>query len=76
MHKLAFKLLESAMTTTPILELPDFTNQFILQTDASRYWIGAVLLQNDCSISYFSNSFIQNFKILRLIYEDYMQLQR
>ena len=41
----AFAELKLCLTTVPILSLPDFTKQFILDTDASESSIGAVLSQ-------------------------------
>ena len=40
----AFLSLKQAMTTTPILGLPDFTTPFVVETDACDSGIGAVLL--------------------------------
>lgn len=40
-----FEVLKARLTQAPILACPDFTRQFILQTDASDYGLGAVLTQ-------------------------------
>lgn len=39
----AFTALKEAMTTTPILAMPNFNEQFIIEADASDDSIGAVL---------------------------------
>jgi hypothetical protein len=44
---MAFKNLKSFITTSPILKLPDISQTFILQTDASQRGVGAVLLQQE-----------------------------
>lgn len=49
-----FNKLKEAMTIVPILALLDFSQPFILETDASRLSLGAVLMQNQRSIAYFS----------------------
>ena len=41
----SFQALKDAMSSSPILALPDMTKPFILRSDASDYAIGATLLQ-------------------------------
>lgn len=50
----AFNALKKAMTIAPILTLPNFENPFIVETDASGYGVGAVLLQDNHPIAYYS----------------------
>lgn len=49
----AFKKLKLAMTTTLVLALPNFENQFKVHTDASDIGIVAVLVQDRRPIAFF-----------------------
>ena len=52
----AFDKLKTAMTTTPVLTLPDFNRPFIIEADASGVEIGAVLMQNGRPLEYTSKA--------------------
>ena len=46
----AFEHLKSALASAPVLTHPDFTEPFILDTDACDQGIGAVLCQSHCGV--------------------------
>ena len=55
-HDEAFLLLKKALSSTPVLALPDFTKTFVIETDASDKGIGVVLLQDGHPLAYVSRA--------------------
>ncbi|KAH0658677.1 hypothetical protein KY285_027215 [Solanum tuberosum] len=51
---LALETLKLAIINTHVLALLDYTKEFVVETDASQYGAGAVLMQGDRPIAYFS----------------------
>ncbi|XP_061359192.1 uncharacterized mitochondrial protein AtMg00860-like [Gastrolobium bilobum] len=50
----AFRELKNHLITASILALPDFSQPFVVETDASGVGIGAVLLQNEKPLAFYS----------------------
>ncbi|CAI8595427.1 unnamed protein product [Vicia faba] len=51
---IAFLALKQAIMAAPILSLSDFSKEFIIETDASNVGIGAVLMQDNHPLAFFS----------------------
>lgn len=52
----AFEALKQALVSTPVLQLPNFTKPFVIQTDASEKGVGAVLQQEGHPLAYVSKA--------------------
>ena len=52
----AFNRLQQAMMSLPVLTLLDFSVPFEIETDASGYGLGAVLVQNKRPIAYYNHT--------------------
>jgi hypothetical protein len=50
----AFTALKTVVTTAPVLTLPDFGQPFVVEYDASTHGFGAILLQGQHPVSFFS----------------------
>lgn len=59
----AFEEMKRLVTNPPLLAYPDFDTKFILQTDASDYAIGAVLLNQDRKPIHFISRILKGYEI-------------
>jgi hypothetical protein len=48
----AFATLKDVMCSTPLLEAPDFSKNFILECDASSKGLRAILMQEGCPLAF------------------------
>ncbi|KAJ0640342.1 putative nucleotidyltransferase, Ribonuclease H [Helianthus annuus] len=64
----AFEQLKHALTEAPVLALPDLNKPFIIETDASSKGVGAVLIQDNHPLAFFSKALCPRQMVLS-VYE-------
>jgi hypothetical protein len=69
-----FEELKIAMTSTPILAMPDFNETFIIETDACDGGIGAVLVQKGQPIAFLSKALTNQHKHLSIYEKEFLAL--
>ena len=57
------------MIKAPILALPDFEQEFVMECDAPKYGVGVVLMQQDWLIAFFSTT-LKGQNMFPLAYEN------
>ncbi|PKA63782.1 putative mitochondrial protein [Apostasia shenzhenica] len=60
----AFSCLKERMSNSPVLALPNFAQEFQVETDASGEGIGAVLTQGGRPLAYFSKGLSEKHKLV------------
>lgn len=70
----AFEALKVAMSCTPGLALLDYTQVFIVETDASQSGIGAVLMQHGRPLAYLSKVIAPKHRGRSIYEKEYMAL--
>ncbi|XP_071917199.1 uncharacterized protein [Coffea arabica] len=58
----AFNALKQAMMTPPVLALPNFSTDFVIETDASGIGIEAVLMQSGRPLAYYSHALAPQYQ--------------
>lgn len=72
--QLAFDRLKSAMTTTPVLALPNFDVPFVIETDACDEGLGAVLMQGGKPVAFLSKALGEKHRHLSIYEKEFMAL--
>jgi hypothetical protein len=70
----AFRVLQQALITAPVLALPDFKHQFVIDTDACDVGIGAVLSQQGHPIAYVSKALGPRNRGLSVYEKEYLAI--
>ncbi|XP_019163484.1 PREDICTED: uncharacterized protein LOC109159828 [Ipomoea nil] len=70
----AFEQLKSALCNSPVLALPNFQKDFIVEADASHKGMGAVLVQEGKPIAFFSKAFGEKHLGLSIYEKEYLSI--
>ncbi|CAO2151592.1 unnamed protein product [Urochloa humidicola] len=73
-HTKSFEALKHALTHAPVLALPDFSQPFVIETDASGSSIGVVLMQAGHPLAFFSKALGPKSKGLSTYEKEYMAI--
>nr|GEV82965.1 hypothetical protein [Tanacetum cinerariifolium] len=68
----AFTQLKEAMMAAPVLKLPNFEEEFVIETDASGEGIGAVLQQHGHPITYLSKDLSSKHQLLSTYEKEFL----
>lgn len=69
-----FEALKQAMTSTPVLKVPNFQEPFTVETDACQSGIGAVLMQRGQPIAYLSKALGLKHRELSIYEKEFLAL--
>jgi hypothetical protein len=69
-----FEKHKEAMSATPVLALPDFTKQFVVETDASDAGFRAVLMQEDAPLAFLRKLLSSTNKFLSIYEKEFLAL--
>jgi hypothetical protein len=73
-HEAAFQVLKEALTSAPVLALPDYTSPFVVETDACDVGIGAVLSQKGHPLAFVSRALGPKNRGLSVYEKEYMAI--
>jgi hypothetical protein len=73
-HETTFQTLKQALCSAPLLALPDFTKPFCIETDASHYGVGVVLLQEGRPLAFLSRALGPKNQGLSAYEKEYMAI--
>lgn len=70
----AFQVLKNALITAPVLALPDFNQQFVIDTDACDVGIRAVLSQREHPVAFVSRALGPRNRALSVYEKEYLAI--
>jgi hypothetical protein len=73
-HDTSFSLLKEALSSAPVLALPDFTKPFHIETDACDKGVGAVLTQDGHPLAFISKVLCPRIQGLSTYEKEYLAI--
>jgi hypothetical protein len=73
-HQQAFDTLNQALSSAPVLALPDFSQPFSIYTDACSKGVGVVLMQNGHPLAYLSRALGPKTQGLSIYEKEYLAI--
>jgi hypothetical protein len=73
-HATSFSLLKEALSSAPVLSLPDFTKPFHIETDACGKGVGAVLTQDGHPLAFISKALCPRNQGLSTYEKEYLAI--
>lgn len=73
-HTTAFSTLKQALIHAPVLAVPDFSETFYVETDASNLGVGAMLLQRGHPLAFISKPLGPKIKGLSTYEKEYLAI--
>lgn len=70
----AFNHLKKVLISAPVPTLPDFSKEFVVETNACRVGLGAVLMQEGQPIAYFSKGLAERYQKLPVYEKELMAI--
>lgn len=70
----SFLALKIALTSAPVLAMPDFSKPFVIETDASGTGVGAVLMQQSHPLAFLSKSLSPHLQGLSTYEKEYLAI--
>ena len=70
----SFSALKKALTSAPVLAMPNFSKPFVIETDASGIGVSVVLMQQGHPLAFLSKSLSPRLQVLSTYEKEYLAI--